>query len=135
MYVAKLTYDRIVYLSEKSKIQISKINELCSISKDTISASAKSKEGMKAKKLYDISRILDCSVDYLLGITDDPNSHKEKSTNTVNGNYNAIDNSSVTIGVPTLDEHQKLLLELYNKLSPIEQVELISKLNKDKAED
>lgn len=85
--------------------------------------------------LIKLSKHLDVSVDYLLDINNNPNSHKEKSTNTVNGNYNAIDNSSVTIGVPTLDEHQKLLLELYNKLSPIEQVELISKLNKDKAED
>ncbi len=135
MYNAKLTYDRIVYLSEKNNIKISKINEFCSISKDTLSSSGRSKEGMKAKKIYEISKILDCSADYLLGLTDNPNSHNEKQVNTVNGNYNAVDNSSVTIGVPALDEHQKLLLELYNKLSPIEQVELISKLNNDRQDD
>lgn len=82
--------------------------------------------------LLKIASNFGCSVDYLLGRTDDPNSHKEKAANSVNGNYKAVDNSSVTVNTPVLDEHQKLLIELYNKLSPIEQVELISKLNKAK---
>lgn len=76
MYNAKLTYDRIVRLSNEKNIQIKKINEVCGISKDTLSASAKSTDGMKAKRLYNISELLDCSVDYLLGRTDNPNSHK-----------------------------------------------------------
>lgn len=79
--------------------------------------------------LIKIANLLDCSIDYLLGRTDNPNSHKEQSSNTVNGNYNAVDNSSITVTTPILDEHQKLLIDLYNKLSPIEQVELISQLN------
>ncbi len=129
MYIAKLTYERIVDLSEKKNIKIGEINKICSISKDTLSSAAKSKEGMKAKRLYDISELLDCSVDYLLGKTDNPNAHKPQTSNSVNGNYNAVDNSSVTVNTPVLDEHQKLLIELYNKLSPMEQIELIAKLN------
>lgn len=80
-------------------------------------------------KVFAIANELDCSVDYLLERTDNPNSHKVNPSNTVNGNYNAVDNSSVMVNAPALDEHQKLLIELYNKLSPIEQVELIAKLN------
>lgn len=82
------------------------------------------------EKVFAVANYLDCSVDYLLGRTDNPQSHKQKSANTVNGNYNAVDNSSVTVNGSTLDDHQKLLLELYCKLSPIEQVELIASLNK-----
>lgn len=81
-------------------------------------------------KVFALASELDCSVDYLLGRTDNPQSHKQKSANTVNGNYNAVDNSSVTVNGLPIDDHQKLLLELYCKLSPIEQVELIASLNR-----
>lgn len=125
MYNAKLTYERITYLSEKNNIKKGTINEVCSISKDTLSASAKSQEGMKAKKLYDISELLDCSVDYLLGRTDNPNAHKDQSSNTVNGNYNAVDNSSVTVTTSPLNEHQKALLDVFNSFDPIKQAKLL----------
>lgn len=82
------------------------------------------------QNLIKIANYLGCSVDYLLGRSDNPNSHKDKNANSVRGNYNAVDNSSVTVNTSVLDDHQKLLIELYNKLSPIEQVELISQLNK-----
>lgn len=87
---------------------------------------------MSYLNLSKIADYLDCSVDYLLGRTDNPTSHKMQTINTVNSNYNAINNSSVTVSPAVLDEHQKLLLELYNKLSPIEQIELLSNLNKQK---
>ncbi len=41
-----------------------------------------------------------------------------------------IFNSTVDNSPIPLDSHQKLLLELYNKLSPIDQVELIASLHK-----
>lgn len=119
MYIAKLTYDRIVYLSEKNKIQISKINELCSISKDTLSASARSKEGMKAKKLYDISEIFDCSVDYLVGRTDNPKAHKSsmseiqiEGTNKRNTSLNLSENEFASIKrYSALDSYGKSLVD------------------------
>lgn len=76
-----------------------------------------------------IADYLDCSVDYLLGRTVNPQSHKAQATNTVNGSYNAVGSAnSVTVNIPPLDEHQKLLINLYGKLSPEEQVLLISGL-------
>ncbi|HBM99274.1 MAG TPA: hypothetical protein DD413_07580 [Ruminococcus sp.] len=85
------------------------------------------------EKVYALADYLDCSVDYLLGRTDNPQSHKNSSSvsvGSVQGNSGAIGvGNTVTNPAAPLDEHQKLLLELYNKLPPIEQVELISDLH------
>ncbi len=90
----------------------------------------------KGDSLGKIADVLDCSVDYLLGRTDNPQSHKAGNTvsvGVVSGNNGAIGvGNMVTNNAPLLDEHQKLLLELYNKLSPIEQIELIASLNSKK---
>lgn len=131
MYSSQIIYSRIDEMVKKLNKSMEELNQNCNLSKNTVSQSARSQEGMKAQRLYAIAEFLDCSIDYLFGRTDNPKSHKEKFTNTVTGSYNVVDvdNSSVTLSTPILDEHQKLLIELYNKLSPIEQVELIAKLN------
>lgn len=80
--------------------------------------------------LLKLANYFDCSIDYLLDRTDEPQSHKTKSSNSVNGNYNAVDNSSVTVNNSPLDEHQKTLLDIYNKLTPIQQAQLLVEADK-----
>ncbi len=99
--------------------------------------------------LVKIADFFDCSVDYLLGRTDDSQAHKKSSTLGITNHSGASGNISVggsmSVGdsisagnkisntvpalknseVPFLDEHQKLLLDLYNKLSPMEQAKLL----------
>lgn len=117
---------------QKHNITAYQIAKNTGISQGTMNEYKNGKKMPTIQNLIKISDYIGCSIDYLLGRTDNPNSHKEKSANSVNGNYNAVDNSSVTVSTPALDEHQKLLIELYNKLPPIEQVELISRLNNAK---
>ena len=117
---------------QKHNITAYQIAKNTGISQGTMNEYKNGKKMPTIQNLIKISNYIGCSIDYLLGRTDNPNSHKEKAANSVNGNYNAVDNSSVTVSTPVLDEHQKLLIELYNKLPPIEQVELISKLNNAK---
>lgn len=81
-------------------------------------------------KIAQLANYFDCSIDYLLDRTDEPQSHKTKSSNSVNGNYNAVDNSSVTVNNSPLDEHQKTLLDIYNKLTPIQQAQLLVEADK-----
>lgn len=131
MYNSQILNDRIKFCASNKNQNVKDILSSCSLNINTINQMT-DKKGIASFSLAKIADVLDCSVDYLLGRTDDPNSHKRLPTNSVNGNYNAVDNSSVTVNTPILDEHQKLLIELYNKLSPIEQVELISKLNNAK---
>ncbi len=92
------------------------------ISQGTMNEYKNGKKLPTMQNLVKIANALDCSVDYLLGRTDNPKSHKIHS----NDNESCINNSDAL----RLDEHQKLLIELYNNLSPIEQIELISNLSK-----
>lgn len=84
----------------------------------------------QSDNLAKIADYLDCSVDYLLGRSDDPQSHKARTSNSVKGNYNAVDNSSVTVNSSLLNEHQKALLDLYDKLNPIQQAQLLVEADK-----
>ena len=128
MYTAQKTISRVqAEIKNKGYTQKAVLLE-CGLSENSLKQ-MKDKQGIASFNLAKIADILDCSVDYLLGRTDDSNSHKRQFANAVNGNYNAVDNSSVTVNTSVLDEHQKLLIDLYNKLSPIEQIELIAKLN------
>lgn len=128
MYNPQILNERIKICAANKNQNIKDILSSCNLNINTINQMT-DKKGIASFSLAKIADELDCSVDYLLGRTDDPNSHKTHTGNAVNGNYNAVDNSSVTVNTPTLDEHQKLLIELYNRLLPIEQVELIAKLN------
>lgn len=129
MYNSQILNDRIKNCASSKKQNVKDILLSCNLNINTINQMT-DKKGISSFSLAKIADELDCSVDYLLGRTNNPTSHKDQSTNTVNGNYNAVDNSNVTVNTPILDNHQKLLIELYNKLSPIEQVELIAQLNK-----
>lgn len=102
------------------------------ISQGTMNEYKNGKKLPTIQNLVKISNYLNCSTDYLLGRTDNINSHKEHSKNTVTGSYNVVDvdNSNVAVNVSSLDEHQKLLIDLYNQLSPIEQINLIADLSK-----
>lgn len=93
--------------------------------------------------LAKIADFFDCSIDYLLGRTDNPTSHITQAGSTVNnapisGNFNSIGNSgsiSVSTTEHTLDDNEKALLEYYNALSPLDRAQLlidVAKKSKDK---
>ncbi len=122
--------DRIKKQAKEKNVSVKKLLINTNLGPNTVSKIANGGD-LLSQSLVKIADYLDCSVDYLLGRSNNSQSHKIKGNDNVSGNYNAVDNSnSVTISTPSLDEHKKLLLELYNKLSPIEQVELLSNLNK-----
>lgn len=131
MYITREIADRIKDQSKKRHIVLKVMLSECNLGINAISEFSKGKQ-LSCISLAKIADYLDCSVDYLLCRTDDSNSHKNlsQSVNTVNGNYNAVDNSSVTVSTSQLDEHQKALLELYSKLSPVQQAQLLVEADK-----
>lgn len=137
MYNPQMTAERIKKMLVDSNMTSAKLNEVCSLNKNTIATSANSKNGLSAKILFDIAEQLHCSVDYLLGRTENPQAHKNNSTlsvSNVSGNSGAIGvGNTVTNSVAPLDEYQTRLLELFSGLSIDERAELLSELkNKHK---
>lgn len=90
MYNPQTTVMRIKELSDSKSIKQKELNERCGLNKNTINSSANSKMGLNAKALFDISNILNCSTDYLLGRTD-----KSDMTITVNQTGEVIESSPI----------------------------------------
>lgn len=131
MYSSYKVAELIKEIAKTKGIMIGVLLQDCDLSKNTLSTMQSREYLPRLETISKIADYLDCSVDFLIGRTENPQSHKLKAENNVSGNYNAVAYSnSVTDSTPSLDEHKKLLLDLYNKLSPIEQVELLSNLNK-----
>lgn len=124
-------YDNLKKICDERKTSISAVAKSLNLDK-SIGTTWKRGVSPTGDVLIKLSNKLDCSVDYLLGRTDNINSHKEHSKNTITGSYNIVDvdNSNVAVNASSLDEHQKLLIDLYNQLSPIEQINLITDLSK-----
>lgn len=135
MYNPQETYSRIKSLIKIRKTSIGAINEYANLSENTISQSAKGQDGMKARNLFAIAEFLECSVDYLLGRTNDPLSHKERSATLSVGNDfnnkgfigNIGNNNSqlATNSVNTLDENDLAILSIYKELPPFERAKLM----------
>lgn len=65
-------------LAKSKKIAIGKMLSDCSLSVNTLSSMQAGGYYPRLEALTKIADYLDCSVDYLLGRTDDPQSHRKK---------------------------------------------------------
>ena len=68
--------EKIKSLAQNKKITVKKLLEDCAINKGFIYDLEHKLTYPSCDKIYRIADYLDCSVDYLLGRTDNPNSHK-----------------------------------------------------------
>lgn len=75
MYIAQTTKERIKLMCKNKKINAKQMLIECSLGANAIQQINDTK-GMASFSLAKIADYLDCSVDYLLGRTDNPNSHK-----------------------------------------------------------
>lgn len=64
-------YERVVELADKKGISICKLEQLAQIGNGTIGKWRNGK-GAKIETIVKLAKALDVSVDYLLGITDEP---------------------------------------------------------------
>ena len=129
MYTAQTTKERI---KKMCKTSIEQMLADCSLGPNAV-RQINDNKGMASFSLAKIADYLECSVDYLLGRTDNPTSHITPAGSTVNnapisGNFNSIGNSgsiNVSTTEHTLDENEKALLEYYNELSPLDKAQLL----------
>lgn len=75
MYNAQLLIEKIKEQAKAKNILIRDMLSTCGLSINAISQIT-DKKGLASFSLAKIADYLDCSVDYLLGRTDNPNSHK-----------------------------------------------------------
>ena len=72
MYESTLIAERIKITAKQKAIQIKTMLEECGLSKNTLSSMQSGGSTPKSENLAKIADYLDCSVDYLLGRTDNP---------------------------------------------------------------
>ena len=135
MYNSSETSTRIRQLAKAKGIQMAELQEKCGLSKNTIMQSGKSQEGMKAKNLYAIAELLECSVDYLLGRTDNPNETGISVTD--NNQMSLTGNNSISINAnpnnSTSDSSDdKQLFDMIKSLDLVERSKIITEIDKMK---
>jgi transcriptional regulator with XRE-family HTH domain len=127
MYNAQLTSNRIKELAKRKKIQLDILQRTVGLSKNAIQASSKSKNGLGALFLYNLSKELDCSVDYLLGRTDvielNQNTPGQKNESDAVETLNAHDNISVSDDITEMTE-------MIKKLPLVKRAEVILMIHK-----
>ena len=76
MYISANVANRIKEQCKIKNVAIKEMLENCRLSKNALSSMLSGGSMPKSENLARIADYLDCSVDYLLGRTDNPNSHK-----------------------------------------------------------
>lgn len=129
MYNPQETYSRIKHLIKIRKTSIGAVNEYADLSENTISQSAKGQEGMKARNLYLIANFLKCSVDYLLGRTNDPNFYEIASITVgdISGNQNLIggSHSNVSLNANNITSQEAALLNHFHSLDETKKAKVL----------
>lgn len=128
LYTAQTTIDR-VQKQIKSKDLIQKaVLEKCGINENTLKKMTDNK-GISSFSLAKISDELDCSVDYLLGRTENPQSHKSIAITTgdIKDNNNSVignGNSDIYI-TGSIDTITADLLKVFEKLDSFKKAKLL----------
>ena len=76
MYKSSEIAERIKFLAKKNKVIIKVMLEDCGLNKNALSSMQSKGSTPKSENLAKIADYLDCSVDYLLGRTDNPKINK-----------------------------------------------------------
>lgn len=138
MYIAQTVKDRIKFLCKRKKIDMETMLVECSLGVNSIRQITDTK-GMASFSLAKIADYLNCSVDYLLGRTDEPYMVREHSIQTGSiGDNSSNNDTSVKISDKLqheqLDETTQQLVQAFKTLGFIEKskvmglvAELISK--------
>lgn len=126
MYTAQMTKERVKSLCKNKKINMEQMLIECSLGVNAIRQINDTK-GMASFSLAKIADYLDCSVDYLLGRSDNPNISTESYIGGDNNGVQAIKNGTVTIRQSAERNHNCNEIEaILEKLSRADQLRAIA---------
>lgn len=124
MYNPQETFERIKEIRESRGITVSQLNIACDLGENTIASSAKSKNGLSAKALYDIAEALGCSVDEILGRGASTINCGDVVESTITNSYVGHGNN-ITAASPEMDADTKEVCRILKALTPRKRHELI----------
>ena len=135
MYDTTKLAEAIKSKAKENSYAMAKLLSNCDLGKDTINTMARRGSWIQADSLAKIADELDCSVDYLLGRTSNPQSHKAGVSI---GDVSNVSNSSIgvgnTINAAPLSEQEAANVDNVKRLNVIQEAELLvfaSKLEKE----
>lgn len=120
-------YDNLKKICDERKTSISAVAKSLNLDK-SIGTTWKRGASPTGDVLIKLSDKLDCSVDYLLGRTDNINAHKEQVNGTINQSNVNSDNSSVTIN-SSISENDNLLQEFLKEFNTLTFKEKVKAMN------
>ncbi len=125
MYTAQTTIDRVQKQIKSKELVQKTVLEKCGINENTLKKMTDNK-GISSFSLAKISDELDCSVDYLLGRTENPQSHKSIAITTGDNQNSAIGNVNSDIHIAgDLDTLAADLLKVFEKLDSFKKAKLL----------
>lgn len=134
MYNSQETIFRIKQRAKEQGIAILDLQAKCDLGRNAISQAAKSQDGMKARNLFAIAEVLNCSVDYLLGRTDNPEVTYNNHALSGDGGVTVADgNANITISNQQKEDTE--LLNLIKSLPLKKRVKIISMIYEELEEE
>lgn len=131
MYTAQLTIERIQALIKEKGLTQKEVLKQCDINENTLKRMTDNK-GMSSFYIAKIADRLDCSVDYLLGRTDNPNVTGDTYINSNNHSVNQAINGNINVGVSSSEQDDKLLFEMIKSLDLVERSKIITQIDEMK---
>lgn len=134
MYETSITVERIKLRAKENGISVKTMLEDCGLNKNTLSSMQSRGSWLQSNNLAKIADYLDCSVDYLLGRTDNP---KITTDTYINGDNNGIqavnngNNSNLTVNGNTRTDTEELV-EMIQGLPLVQRAKIITQIDEMK---
>lgn len=134
MYDIHNVVERIKNTSKEKNIAILDLLNACKLNKNTLSSMGTRGSWLKADSLAKIADCLDCSVDYLLGRTEEKSINSGNSINT--GNINGNNNANMSVGdncsvlAASYDEMTLELIKRFGSLSFADKMDIMNSIMK-----
>lgn len=128
MYTAQLTIERIQALIKEKGLTQKEVLKQCDINENTLKRMTDNK-GMSSFYIAKIADRLDCSVDYLLGRTDDPKITGSTYINSNNNSVNQAINGNINLSAPSAEQDDEQLLALIKSLDLVNRSKIILQID------
>lgn len=125
MYITQKIADTVKLQAKQKKISIKDLLSTCELNINTISDFSRGQQ-ISLISFARIADCLDCSIDYLLGRTNNPQSHKSIAITTGDNQNSAIGNVNSDIHIAgDLDTLAADLLKVFEKLDSFKKAKLL----------